>query len=172
MGCLVCPIDLWDSKFLLHSCVLRLLNICEVWSMIRMLYVPHTSLHTTYSYLCVTYNTWSHCLLSWKIKVVRRENFPYHKRDVLQSCQSPLVFLELKVKLLLPAVGLFSWALSYLLEAFPVDLLQDQAVTTRLSSCTGHYQFWHLHRSSHGPRATSVGEACVISWHQQSSRKV
>jgi hypothetical protein len=45
-------------------------------------------------------------------------------------------------------------------------------VTTRLSSCTGHYQFWHLHRSSHGPRATSVGEACVISWHQQSSRKV
>lgn len=26
-----------------------------------------------------------------------RENFPYNKRDVLQSCHSPLVFVELKV---------------------------------------------------------------------------
>ncbi|CAK9857789.1 unnamed protein product [Sphagnum jensenii] len=38
----------------------------------------------------------THSLKKMEIKVVRRENFPYHKRDVLQSCQSPLVFLELK----------------------------------------------------------------------------
>ncbi|CAK9214894.1 unnamed protein product [Sphagnum troendelagicum] len=29
-------------------------------------------------------------------KIVHREKFPYNKRDVLQSCQSPLVLLEMK----------------------------------------------------------------------------